>query len=162
MPATPSSLPIDVLIKDARWTDVMDDLHDHCANVIATTFNCLENPKAGEVSVAFIDDQEMHSLNAEYRGKDRPTNVLSFPDNGPALVLGDIVMAYETTATEANRDGKSLQHHLTHLLIHGFLHLQGYDHETEADAAIMEKIEVDILKTMKIDNPYKTDDFCTT
>ena len=159
MPKTGNAFPIDILIKESSWSSVTPNLENYCADIIVKTYTSLDNPKAGEVSVALINDDEMQLLNAQYRGKDMPTNVLSFPDAGPALMLGDIVIAYETTKTEAHDSGKSLKDHLTHLLIHGFLHLQGYDHKNDTDAAIMEKHEVAILAELNIDNPYKIQDF---
>ena len=118
----------------------------------------LETPKLGELSLAFINDAEIQTLNCDYRGKDTPTNVLSFPDNGPAPLLGDIVLAFETIQREAAGKSVSLHHHLSHLIIHGFLHLQGYDHETEAEATQMEALEIKALAALNIDNPYEIPD----
>ena len=118
----------------------------------------LETPKLGELSLAFINDAEIQTLNCDYRGKDTPTNVLSFPDNGPAPLLGDIVLAFETIQREAAEKSVSLHHHLSHLIIHGFLHLQGYDHETEAEAIQMEALEIKALAALNIDNPYEIPD----
>ena len=111
-----------------------------------------------EVSVLFADDAFVRGLNARWRGQDKPTNVLSFPAAAPAApgqrTLGDIVLAYETVAREAHEAGKPFDHHAAHLLVHGFLHLLGYDHETEADATVMEAREVHILETLDIPDPY--------
>lgn len=111
-----------------------------------------------EVSVLFADDAFVRGLNARWRGQDKPTNVLSFPAAAPALPgprsLGDIVLAYETVAREAGEAGKPFDHHAAHLLVHGFLHLLGLDHETDADAAVMEAREVRILETLDIPDPY--------
>ena len=131
------------------------DRENHCAEVINLSFRLITNPKAGEVSIALIDDVEMTELNSAYRGINAPTNVLSFPDHGPALVLGDIVISYDKVTAEAVRDGKSQKDHLTHLLIHGFLHLQGYEHEIDSDAEQMEALEIKILTQLDIDNPYQ-------
>ena len=97
-------------------------------------------------------------MNREYRHKDKPTNVLSFPDEGPAPLLGDIVLALETVQREAAEKSVQLEHHVTHLIIHGFLHLQGYDHQTEETAAEMESLEITALAALNIDNPYEIRD----
>ena len=112
-----------------------------------------------EVSLVFADDARIRGLNRQYRGKDRPTNVLSFPAAslgsgrlGPPL--GDIVLARETIAAEATAEGLDFADHLTHLIIHGFLHLVGYDHETDDEAAVMEQLETAILGRLGIADPY--------
>ncbi|MEM9734435.1 MAG: rRNA maturation RNase YbeY [Pseudomonadota bacterium] len=114
--------------------------------------------EGGEVSILFADDDFVQGLNSRYRGKDKPTNVLSFASNeggGPITpLLGDIVLAQQTIAREALDQNKSFDHHLTHLLVHGFLHLLGYDHETEGEAEAMEDKERQILATLSIADPY--------
>lgn len=112
-----------------------------------------------EISVALADDTLVQRLNRDYRGKDRPTNVLSFPagdPGGPGRVrlIGDIVLALETVETEARDAGKPVGNHVMHLVVHGVLHLLGYDHETEADAAVMETMEIGVLAGLGIRNPY--------
>ncbi|MEL7272241.1 MAG: rRNA maturation RNase YbeY [Pseudomonadota bacterium] len=117
-----------------------------------------ELPEGAEVSILFADDDFVQGLNSRYRGKDKPTNVLSFAANeggGPATpLLGDIVLAQQTIAREAIDQNKTFDHHLTHLLVHGFLHLLGYDHETDADGTAMENKERQILATLSIADPY--------
>jgi len=126
----------------------------------------LDRNFAIEVSVKLSDDSEVHSLNKAYRGKDKPTNVLSFPqiqpdlletlantDDGEAL-LGDIILAYETCRDEASAKNISFSHHVSHLIVHGSLHLLGYDHENEIDAGLMENCEINALATLGIANPY--------
>jgi probable rRNA maturation factor len=118
----------------------------------------------GELSVVLTDDAAIRILNRSWRGQDLPTNVLSFPsspdprrvgrDAKPPRLLGDIVIAHETTAREAEAEGKPLRHHLAHLAVHGFLHLLGHDHERDADAAAMERLEIAVLKRLGIPNPY--------
>jgi probable rRNA maturation factor len=112
-----------------------------------------------EVSVVFTDDANVRALNGRYRGKNFPTNVLSFPlppagkhRLGP--MLGDVVLGAETVAKEAETAGLSREAHLTHLLIHGFLHLLGYDHEDDTDAKVMESLETAILGRLGIADPY--------
>ena len=113
-----------------------------------------------ELSIVFTDDEHVRALNAAWRGKDKPTNVLSFPafpevQRGtlPPL-LGDIVLAAETVAGEAAAQRKPLSHHITHLIVHGILHLIGYDHETDAEAEEMEQLERRILAGLDIPDPY--------
>jgi probable rRNA maturation factor len=114
----------------------------------------------GELAVVLTDDVAIRALNRTWRGKDVPTNVLSFPTqatpagNKAKRLLGDIVIAYETTAREADAEGKPLQDHLAHLAVHGFLHLLGHDHETEREAAAMERLEIAVLKRLEVPNPY--------
>jgi probable rRNA maturation factor len=109
--------------------------------------------RGAEVSILLCDDACIRALNRQWRGIDAPTNVLSFPaPRGPAL--GDIAVAYETTAREAGTEGKTVKDHLVHLLVHGFLHLVGYDHRSDAQAGDMERLERDILAALGIADPY--------
>lgn len=123
-----------------------------------------------EVAVRLTDDAEVHALNRDFRGKDKPTNVLSFPqvqadllatlsnsDDGEIL-LGDIVLARETCAREAEEKGIALADHATHLIVHGALHLVGYDHMDDASAAAMEALEVKALASLGLANPYADQD----
>ncbi len=119
-----------------------------------------------EVSVRLSDDDEVRRLNADYRGKDKPTNILSFPmleagdvagtlaASGMDLLLGDMALAYETTAREAAEKGIPIADHVTHLLVHGTLHLLGHDHQDDAEADAMEALEVQILAGLGIADPY--------
>ena len=116
-----------------------------------------------ELAVMLTDDPGIRTLNSNWRGIDKPTNVLSFPalqgegarkpGDAPRM-LGDIAIAYETTRHEADAEGKPFEHHLSHLAIHGFLHLIGYDHENDADAEEMEALETEILEQLGIPDPY--------
>ena len=115
-----------------------------------------DGPRAGELSLVLSDDAQVRVLNRDYRGKDAPTNVLSFPQTGP--LLGDIILARETVGREALDKGVTFEAHVTHLIIHGWLHLQGFDHVEDAAAAAMESIEIAALSTLGIDNPYQVSD----
>ncbi len=114
----------------------------------------------GEVSVVLTDDEAIRLLNHEWRRIDKPTNVLSFPatmsaNSAPEPLLGDIVIAYETVARESTAEHKPFLHHLAHLAVHGFLHLMGYDHQTDSQADAMEGLERDILADLDIADPYR-------
>lgn len=125
-------------------------------------------PAAVEISVRLTSDAEVHALNRQYRGKDRPTNVLSFPmvqpdllqtvslnsDDGE-LLLGDVVLAHGVCAAEAAERGISVEDHAAHLLVHGVLHLLGYDHMTDDEAESMEEVERQALGTLGIADPYQ-------
>ena len=120
-------------------------------------------PDETELAIMLTDDAGIRTLNSNWRGIDKPTNVLSFPalqptgargpDDAPRM-LGDIAIAYETTRREADEEGKPFDHHLSHLAIHGFLHLIGYDHENDVDAEEMEALEQTILAQLGIPDPY--------
>jgi len=154
---------VDVLIESTQW-QALPSAEAIIQAVIAGA------AKAGsvsvgvaEVSVLLCDDAAIAALNARWRGHEGPTNVLSFPaPHGEGVVhgadrptpLGDIAIAYETTAREAADHGKPLPHHLAHLAVHGFLHLLGYDHELEGEAERMERLERDILAEIGIPDPY--------
>ena len=110
------------------------------------------------ISISFSDDKKIIELNSRFRKKQSATNVLAFPSNDifdNKLFLGNIIFSIETIQKEANRDNKSVENHLIHLFIHAVLHLLGYDHETEQQAKKMEDLEIEILRNLKIDNPYK-------
>ncbi|ENU21204.1 YbeY/UPF0054 family metalloprotein [Acinetobacter bohemicus ANC 3994] len=127
---------------------------------IATQSNC-------EIGIACVDNAESHQLNLEYRGKDKPTNVLSFPSDLPdemaaildSFPIGDLVICIPVVLQEAIDQQKTPIEHFTHMLVHGTLHLMGYDHETsEQDAEEMEALEIEILKKLGFDNPYTEQD----
>ena len=116
-----------------------------------------------EVSVRVVDKEESRALNRDFREQDKPTNVLSFPADGGGYMpediprpLGDIVICAPVVEREADEQGKDVSHHWTHLVVHGTLHLLGFDHETDAEAAEMEQIEREILAARGIADPYAT------
>jgi probable rRNA maturation factor len=117
-------------------------------------------PTAGELAIVLTDDVAIRTLNRDWRGKDSATNVLSFPARGPRAapgtpgLLGDIVIAHETTEREARAEHKPFAHHLAHLAVHGFLHLAGYDHQADDEADAMERLETLILAQLAIPDPY--------
>ncbi len=143
---------IDIAIQSEGWPESEDLI----ARAVAAVSDQFEDPRVGELSVVLSDDAQVQVLNRDYRGKDAPTNVLSFPQAG--MLLGDIVLARETVAREAKDKSASFNAHFTHLLIHGWLHLQGFDHLTDETAEEMESIEIAALATLGIDNPYQVND----
>lgn len=112
-----------------------------------------------ELTVRIVDEDESRTLNRDYRGKDTPTNVLSFPFEAPpgvpTTLLGDLVICAPVVAAEAAEQGKPLTAHWAHMVVHGVLHLLGYDHIDDADAEIMEGLEVEILAGLGVPNPYE-------
>lgn len=144
-----TALSVDVSVTSELWRGHEDKL----AQTLAAAAQ-MENV-AGEVSLLLGDDAAITALNRDFRGKDRPTNVLSFPPaGGPEEFIGDIALAAETIAYEAQFQGKSFEDHAAHLVVHGLLHLLSYDHETETEAEEMEARERDILAAMGIADPY--------
>ena len=158
-------LAIDIAVADGNWQAL--DPENLVNQALQTAWaQTADRPASDagtvEVSVKLTDDAEVQSLNARYRGQNKPTNVLSFPADmdGPhppdsPVFLGDIVLAYETLLREADETGKNPTDHLTHLVIHGLLHLMGYDHEQDVDAHRMEGLETRILKDLDIPDPYE-------
>ena len=162
-------MAVEIIIQDDRWTTC--DL-DHLAQVAsdAALSHLLLDPAEWEISVLACDDARIAGLNGEFRDKPAPTNVLSWPSEDraadapgtrPALPtpgfdpeLGDIAIAYDTCAREAAEGGKPLSDHVTHLIVHAVLHLLGYDHENDPDAALMEGLETEILGKMGLPDPY--------
>jgi len=111
-----------------------------------------------ELLIRIVDKTEIQNLNKTYRGKDQPTNVLSFPSDLPIeideAILGDVVICADVVSEEAKIQNKTFEHHLTHMAVHGTLHLLGFDHIEESDASKMESLEIKILEKIKIANPY--------
>ena len=159
----------DILIEDDRWMDA--GLHRLAPPAIAATL-ANQGIAEAELSVLGCDDARIAVLNADFRDKPAPTNVLSWPEEELApeiagdrpipprpgfdgvIALGDIAIAYDTCAREATEQGKPFDHHVTHLIVHATLHLMGYDHVRDADATRMEQLEREILGTLGIPDPY--------
>jgi probable rRNA maturation factor len=148
-----SAPPIDIQIQSPLW-DAQPLAEQTVRAALAVAAKLA--PAGGEVSVVLTDDATIAGLNRDWRNIDRPTNVLSFPaakTNGAAL-LGDIVVAYETLARESADEQRAFLHHLAHLTVHGFLHLIGYDHQTDSGADEMEGLESKIMARMNLPDPY--------
>lgn len=147
-------LTYDIARESDRWPDE-EDLKKVTRKVVGV----LRPHAKGHIAYIFSDDEMVQVLNREWRGKDKPTNVLSFPDGDAdedgVVHLGDVIVAHETLMREASEAGISFDDHLTHLLLHGSLHLAGYDHENESDAKAMESLEIKLLATLGIKDPYQ-------
>ncbi|MDB5535162.1 MAG: ybeY [Devosia sp.] len=148
---------IDINRNDEAWPEDLDPLAER-AVLEALKQSKAKVKGAAELSILLTNDEEQHELNKQWRGKDSPTNVLSFPQIepfGPVVgILGDITLARETLEREAVDQGVSFADHFTHLVVHGFLHILGYDHMTDAEALQMESLETQILAKLGVDDPY--------
>jgi len=151
----PPAPRIEVQIEDRAWRRTGPNIAEHIRRVagVALTRGTPGKTAGGRLTVLLTSDDRVQVLNRKFRGKDKPTNVLSFPAREEGY-LGDIAIAYGVTAGEAEAAGLTLTDHLLHLTVHGVLHLLGYDHERSQDAKIMEALETDILADMDIANPY--------
>lgn len=164
-----SEIEIQISVEEGPWPDE-GALLSQSERVIGTAARYLAREKGQpfpkqppELSLLFTDDASIRAINAEWRGQDKPTNVLSFPafplepGGMPGPMLGDIILAYETLQREAAEMGKPFDAHLTHLLVHGFLHLFGYDHMETDEAEEMEGLETRILGELGLSDPYGDD-----
>jgi len=164
-------LSIHIETASVRWKNSFPRMKDKIARAAQTAFDGAKKPaafsrRAFEVSIILTTDARIRVLNRDYLGKDKPTNVLSFPQFTFAprfvldsrekgiLPLGDVVLAHETIKRECRAQGKSMEAHVTHLVVHGILHLLGYDHMRLKDAKNMEKLECDILAGLGYADPY--------
>ncbi len=169
---------IDIVVEDDNWAKILVVSEAQCAslldlvckyltdNKIETRYDLVGLDKPVSAVLALSNADEIRKLNAEFRGKDQPTNVLSFAnidaddfeeiiENEETIALGDIVMAWEVLQAEAKEKNISIADHFWHLLVHGILHLLGFDHQNDEEAEIMEGIEIAVLEQLNIDNPYK-------
>ena len=151
------SVSVELAVEDPSWM-ALGDLQPLVERAVAAALaeDGAELPEATEVSCLFCDDETIRGLNRQWRGLDKSTNVLSFPAAGPGSdhLLGDLALAFGTTAREAADDRKSLADHVAHLVVHGTLHLLGHDHEVRAEAEAMEALEVRALQRLGIPDPY--------
>ncbi len=145
--------PLDIVVEDSRW-DAAEGLAARAGEAVAAALARLDGGRDGEVVVLLTNDETVHALNARFRSQDKPTNVLSFPAPESEAYPGDVALAFETCAREAQAAGKSLTDHGVHLVLHGVLHLNGYDHQEEGEAAEMEALESAILTGLGMDDPY--------
>jgi probable rRNA maturation factor len=155
----PRDIPeIDVVQEEPAWHGLPEAETIVRDAIAAAASLCDALPVDCEVAVILTDDARIQTLNKQWRGIDRPTNVLSFPAPETPVeapqMLGDVVIAYEYLTREATLEGRSAPAHLAHLTVHGFLHLVGYDHVTEDEAEQMERLEARILETLGLPDPY--------
>jgi len=162
---------VDLLVEESGWDeDHLGDLAGTACGAALAAFDL--DPDRFEISLLGCDDTRIATLNADFRGKPTPTNVLSWPasdiplppgqmpdlpvpdPHGPPVELGDIAIAHETCVAEAAEQAKPFDDHVCHLLVHATLHLLGFDHINDGDAALMEKLETRILETLGIPDPY--------
>ena len=144
---------LDIRIESDLWKQKRD-IQEKARRAITKAANAAARPMC-ELAVLLTDDSSMRVINADWRGVDAPTNVLSFPaPQSEGEFLGDIVLAFESIAAEATAEGKPFAHHFAHLCVHGFLHLLGYDHVRKKDADVMVAAERDVLRRLRIPDPY--------
>ncbi|MET1413112.1 rRNA maturation RNase YbeY [Roseibium sp. HPY-6] len=158
--ALPDGFTVDLTIEAGRWPSE-DELKGVVLRALEACFTNtdLKVQQNTEVSLLFTDDEAIRKLNGKWRDKDKPTNVLSFPGSDPdddsyGPLLGDIVFACETISREATELGVDFSDHLSHLTVHGLLHLFDYDHQEREEAELMESLEKAILASIDIDDPY--------
>ncbi len=158
------NLETDVNIHDQRWLNIIDNIEELTNMVVIQTLvEIIDSDKNMDISIVLANDIFIQELNRKYRNKDKATNVLSFPQTEsdklysdiPFISLGDIIIAFETIKYEAIEQNKSFNDHYSHMLVHGCLHLLHFDHQTDEDANIMEKREIEILDKLGIKNPYE-------
>lgn len=157
-----TAIASDVTIEAGDWRRRLPEAEGLARRAIEAAAAGFELGAGAEVSVLLTDDRHIQALNRDWRGKDKPTNVLSFPGedaeaeqpDGAPLLLGDIVVALETSEREAQDQQKPLADHFSHLVVHGMLHLLGYDHETQAEADEMEPLEIEVLAGLGVTSPY--------
>lgn len=158
------SLTVEVITEDDRWNEKEVPFQDIAEHVLK------DRPwsQPTEVTILLSNNEAVHKLNRDYRGKDKPTNVLSFPNLSQedfahlnqmpqdyVVHLGDVVISFNKIQEESDHAHQPFDHHLIHLTIHGILHLLGYDHVNEKDAEVMQTLEINLLKKYNIPNPYE-------
>ena len=164
------ALNIDYVIQSLEWHDFIVMHKEKISYIIETTFKkaniSLNKGITNNISLTFVDDDEIRNINSEWRNKDKPTNVLSFPSfereemqnkaylNVPFNEFGDIIIAWHYCQNEADNANISFEEHIFHMVIHGILHILGYDHINQEDALVMEALEVQVLNDHGMQNPY--------
>jgi probable rRNA maturation factor len=152
---------IEVEIEDVAWTLTLPDavaVAERAGEAVLDEIEPSDGSEEQGVAVLLTSDEAVAELNQRFRGKAGPTNVLSFPASpNPENHLGDIALAHGVCAREAAEQGKSLEQHLAHLVVHGVLHLLGYDHETDGEAEAMEALERSILESLGVPDPYASE-----
>jgi probable rRNA maturation factor len=168
-------IDLTIAVQHHIWHEITPNFEDYvekiCHTILLHQYEKLKQrcPNASnqpvQIALVFTDSAEMQKLNKQFRGKDYPTNVLSFAADSDGLqsdeleiILGDIILAYEVIALEAEEQNKHFIHHLTHLIVHGILHLLGYDHMIDLEADAMENVECEILRLFNISDPYFIND----
>lgn len=146
-------MSVEIVIDDPAW-EAAPELEALIARVVEAGLKQLPDPREGEAVILLTGDDNVQALNARFRGKDKPTNVLSFPAPEREGYPGDVALAFGVCAREAEAAGKSLIHHAAHLALHGVLHLNGLDHEEETSAREMERLETAVLAGFGIADPY--------
>ena len=152
-----------VSIAEAAWEQALPDVEDIVHGAARLALDGVDRAERIEVSIVLSNDAEIRALNRTWRGQDKPTNVLSFPGDTETdvakapILLGDVIVAFETATREVDQDraAASLADHLAHLIVHGVLHLLGYDHEIDSEAEEMEQLETELLAQLGIPNPYQ-------
>jgi probable rRNA maturation factor len=144
---------IEIIVQDSGWRAAVPNAVAAARRAAATTLR-REARADANVTILLADDAELRTLNARFRGQDAPTNVLSFPALAQSGSLGDIAVALGVCQREAADQGKPLAHHLQHLTAHGVLHLLGYDHDSDAEAEVMEAKERQVLAALGVPDPY--------
>ena len=169
MPNSESVDDIAIIIDKPCWNQTIKEWEDLIRPAVLEALHQASWVHTAELSILFTDDAVIQELNKNFRGSDKPTNVLAFPSLEPSeilsfmnktdvpkkIVLGDVVLAYQTLMQEAIHQNKSFHDHLIHLVVHGVLHLLGFDHEKDENAAIMELLEIQTLAKFDIRNPYE-------
>lgn len=157
---------LDIVWKHRSWARYKKELEPRIHEILLAAAAHIKNfPKKNhDICIIMTGDDDIQEVNLQHRGKNKPTNVLSFPQyhsldeikhsKDPVLMLGDIILSYQTLRRECAAEKKSFEDHFTHLTLHGFLHLLGYDHENDDDATAMENMEIKILRTLGVKNPY--------
>ncbi len=171
-PIRKSDISVSLQQPCAAWKTALPNVRHVVERAAASALvRAVQTDKAGAhfyLTIRLSDDAEVQALNGQFRGKEKPTNVLSFPfaprlwregklmqQEVQSITLGDMILAYETVAQEAGEQGKTFMAHLQHLVVHGALHLLGFDHEDDAQAERMEALEIEVLARLGVENPYE-------